>query len=295
MIKKIALFGNKIKPEFFEHFLILCNKLINENVEILIYKPLLENINDDFSKLLNVNGTFTCFYDLNPDVDLMICIGGDGTFLEAVSIVRTLNIPIVGINSGHLGFLTNISKNEIETSINSIFEGNYNIESRNLLELTSPSPMFPDFNFALNDLTVHKLDTSSMIEINASLNGNFLNCYRADGLIISTATGSTAYSLSVGGPILLPDANGFVISPIAPHNLNARPMVIPDNYEIKLTIQSRTDNCLVSLDHRSIAIDSSAELTIKKSSFSIKILQCPNNNFFLTLRNKLMWGVDARN
>ena len=134
-----------------------------------------------------------------------------------------------------------------------------------------------------------------MIEINASLNENFLNCYRADGLIVSTSTGSTAYSLSVGGPILLPDANGFVISPIAPHNLNARPMVIPDNYIIKLTIQSRTENCLISLDHRSIAIDSSAELTIKKSSFSIKILQCPDNNFFSTLRQKLMWGVDARN
>jgi len=232
---------------------------------------------------------------LNPDIDLMICVGGDGTFLEAVTIVRTLNIPIVGINSGRLGFLTNISKNEIESSINSIFEGNYNIESRYLLELTSPSPLFPDFNFALNDITVHKLDTSSMIEINALLNENFLNCYRADGLIVSTSTGSTAYSLSVGGPILLPDANGFVISPIAPHNLNARPMVIPDNYIIKLTIQSRTENCLISLDHRSIAIDSSAELTIKKSSFSIKILQCSDNNFFSTLRQKLMWGVDARN
>jgi len=295
MIKKIALFGNKIKPEFFGYFLILCNKLIEEKVEIYIYKTFLENFDVQFSKILNVNGTYTCFYDLNPDIDLMICVGGDGTFLEAVTIVRTLNIPIVGINSGRLGFLTNISKNEIESSINSIFEGNYNIESRYLLELTSPSPLFPDFNFALNDITVHKLDTSSMIEINALLNENFLNCYRADGLIVSTSTGSTAYSLSVGGPILLPDANGFVISPIAPHNLNARPMVIPDNYIIKLTIQSRTENCLISLDHRSIAIDSSAELTIKKSSFSIKILQCSDNNFFSTLRQKLMWGVDARN
>ncbi len=295
MIKKIALFGNKIKSEFFEYFLILCNKLIDEKVEILIYKPFLENINVQFSKLLNVNGTYTNFYDLNPDIDLMICVGGDGTFLEAVTIVRTLNIPIIGINSGRLGFLTNISKNEIESSINSIFAGNYTIETRNLLELTSSSPLFPDFNFALNDITIHKLDTSSMIEINASLNGNFLNCYRADGLIISTATGSTAYSLSVGGPILLPDANGFVISPIAPHNLNARPMVIPDSYAITLTIQSRTENCLISLDHRSIAIDSSAELIIKKSNFSIKIIQCHNNNFFSTLRHKLMWGADARN
>lgn len=295
MIKKIGLHGNLINPNFSEYFSVLCNIITEHNVDIFVHQTFLENINENYANRINAKGTFTCFYDLEPDLDLMICIGGDGTFLEAVSIVRTLNIPIVGINSGHLGFLTNISKNEIESSLNAIFSDNFTIETRTLLELSSPSTIFPDFNFALNDLTIHKLDTSSMIAINASINGEFLNCYRADGLIISTATGSTAYSLSAGGPILVPNANCFVISPIAPHNLNARPVVVPDTSIITLTIQSRTENCLISLDHRSIAIDSSAELTIKRADFNVKMLQCPQYNFFNTLRYKLMWGADPRN
>lgn len=295
MIKKIGLHGNRINTDFFEYFSLLIKKLNEQNVEIFINQTFLENINESYANQINAKGTFTCFYDLEPDLDLMICIGGDGTFLEAVSIVRTLNIPIVGVNSGHLGFLTNISKNEIESSLDAIFSDNFTIETRTLLELSSQSTIFPDFNFALNDLTIHKLDTSSMIAINASINGEFLNCYRADGLIISTATGSTAYSLSAGGPILVPNDNNFVISPIAPHNLNARPIVVPDNSIITLSIQSRTENCLISLDHRSIAIDSSAELTIKKADFNIKMLQSPQYNFFNTLRYKLMWGADPRN
>ncbi len=295
MIKKIGLHGNRINSDFFEYFSLLIKKIQEQNVEIFINKTFLENINEYYVNQINEKGTFTCFYDLEPDLDLMICIGGDGTFLEAVSIVRTLNIPIVGVNSGHLGFLTNISKNEIESSLNAIFADNFTIETRTLLELSSQSTIFPDFNFALNDITIHKLDTSSMIAINASLNGEFLNCYRADGLIISTATGSTAYSLSAGGPILVPNANSFVISPIAPHNLNARPVVVPADSIITLSIQSRTENCLISLDHRSIAIDSSVELTIKRADFNVKMLQCPQYNFFNTLRYKLMWGADPRN
>jgi len=295
MIKKIGLHGNRINPDFYEYFSLLCKKLSDKKVEIFVFQTFLENINKNYPNKFNVKGTFTCFYYLEPDINLMICIGGDGTFLEAVSIVRTLNIPIVGVNSGQLGFLTNISKNEIENAFNAIFSGNYLIQERTLLKLSSPSAIFPDFNFALNELTIHKLDTSSMIAINASVNSEYLNRYRADGLIISTATGSTAYSLSAGGPILVPEENNFVISPIAPHNLNVRPLVVPDTAVITLTIQSRTKKCLISLDHRSIAIDSSAQLTIKKADFTIKILQSLQYNFFNTLRYKLMWGADPRN
>ncbi len=295
MVKKIGLHGSKIRPDFYEYFNILYNKLHKSNAEIYIFKSFLDNIIDNTQLNLNIKGTFTNFYDLEPDLDLMICIGGDGTFLEAVSIVRTLNIPLVGVNSGKLGFLTNISKNEIENAIDAIFSGNYSIESRTLIELTSSSSVFPDFNFALNEFTIHKLDKSSMIAINTDLNGRFLNSYIADGLIISTPTGSTAYSLSAGGPILIPASNSFIICPLAPHNLNARPLVIPDNSVITLTIQSKSENCLISLDHRSIPIDSMSELKIQKADFSIKMLHLPDYDFFNTLRHKLMWGVDLRN
>jgi NAD+ kinase len=295
MIKKIGIHGSQIRTDFIEYFNILYNKLVQLNIEIFIYKPFLTNISENTNLNLTVKGTFTSFYDIDPDLNLMICVGGDGTFLEAVSIVRTLEIPLVGVNSGRLGFLTNISKNEIEIALDDIFSGNYKIENRTLLELSSTSAIFPDFNFALNEFTVHKQDKSSMIAINTFINGKFLNSYIADGLIISTSTGSTAYSLSAGGPILVPESNSFVITPIAPHNLNARPLVVPDNSLISLTIQSRTENCLISLDHRSMPIDSLFELSIKKADFSIRMLHLPHYDFFNTLRHKLMWGVDLRN
>lgn len=295
MIKKIGIHGSQIRTDFIDYFNILYNKLVLLNTEIFIYKPFLNNISENTDLNIVVKGTFTSFYDIDPDIDLMICVGGDGTFLEAVSIVRTLGIPLVGVNSGRLGFLTNISKNEIENAFDDIYSGNYKIENRTLIELSSTSAIFPDFNFALNECTVHKQDKSSMITINTQINGKFLNSYMADGLIISTSTGSTAYSLSAGGPILVPESNSFIISPIAPHNLNVRPLVVPDNSLINLTMLSRTENCLISLDHRSMPIDSLSELSIKKADFPIRMLQLPHSDFFNTLRNKLMWGVDLRN
>ena len=295
MIKKIGLHGSQIRPDFLEYFKILYNKLSNSSFELYIYQPFFNNIQENCQFSMSVKGTFSNFYDLEPDLDLMICIGGDGTFLEAVSIVRTLNIPLVGVNSGRLGFLTNISKDEITNAIDAIIAGNYTLENRTLLELSSSSSIFPDFNYALNEFTIHKLDKSSMIAINTHLNGRYLNSYIADGLIISTPTGSTAYSLSAGGPIVIPDSNSFIICPLAPHNLNARPLVVPDNSIITLNIQSKSENCLVSLDHRSIPIDSLSELKIQKAEFSIRMLNLPDYDFFNTLRHKLMWGVDLRN
>lgn len=295
MAKKIGIYGNKIRSEFLEYFKLLVNIVQKSGSDIYVYKPLVENVAENYNIMLQPKGTFTNFYDIEPGLSLMICIGGDGTFLEAVTVVRTLDIPLVGVNSGKLGFLTNISKNEIEKAVEDILAGKFSVETRTLLELCSSSNIFPDFNFALNEFTIQKYDKSSMIAINTEINGRFLNSYIADGLIISTSTGSTAYSLSAGGPIMVPGSKNFIICPLAPHNLNARPLVVPDDTIITLKVQSKSEFCLVSLDHRSVSIDATSELTVKKAEFSIKMLHLPDYDFFSTLKHKLMWGIDLRN
>ena len=241
--------------------------------------------------------TFTSHSELDNSFEMLISIGGDGTILRAATLVRDSGVPILGINAGRLGFLALVQKEDIKNFLQFVITKNYTISKRTLLSLTcSPeNEAIQDINFAMNEITVSRKDTTAMITIDTYLNNEFLNSYWADGLIISTPTGSTGYSLSCGGPILTPDVESLVITPIAPHNLNARPLVIPDNNEIKLKVSGREDQYLVSLDSRMITVKNETDLTISKTPFKINMVEIPKETFLKTLRNKLLWGEDKRN
>jgi NAD+ kinase len=230
-----------------------------------------------------------------PDADFIFSIGGDGTLLESVMQARSRQIPILGINTGRLGFLATVSPTMIHNSLGVLFAGEFQIEDRTLVSLLSGTDLFEEYNFALNDFTITKTDTSSMVTIHAYLDGEFLNSYWADGVIVSTPTGSTGYSLSCGGPVVLPTNNVFVITPISPHNLNVRPMIIPDASQLSFRVESRSSNFLVSLDSRFRIVDETVTLTVKKELFKARLVKLKQDNFVETLRTKLHWGLDARN
>lgn len=292
---KIAINGRPFTKQSIDFIYKLFKTLSSKNNELFIHS--------DFSKFLQkelnfhppVSSEFNSYKDLDSDFNFMFSIGGDGTFLESVDLVRNLNIPIVGINSGRLGFLSNIAKEDTVNAIKKLMKGDYEIEERTLLSLETDNDLFGINNKALNEVTITKKDTSSMITIKAYVDGEYLNSYWTDGLIISTPTGSTGYSLSVGGPIVMPGTKNFIISPIAPHNLTVRPMVIPDDKEIVLKVEGREDSFLATLDFRSKVFDKSIELRIKKADYTIKTVKFPDASFFGTIRNKLMWGLDRRN
>jgi len=241
--------------------------------------------------------TFESHKELDQSFDMLISIGGDGTILRAATLVRDSGVPILGINAGRLGFLATVQKENIAAFMQFVIEKKYTISKRTLLSLScSPNnESIQDINFAMNEITVSRKDTTSMITIDTYLNDEFLNSYWADGLIISTPTGSTGYSLSCGGPILTPDVKSLVITPIAPHNLNARPLVVPDETEIRLKISGREENYLVSLDSRITSVKNESILTIKKTPFQINMVEIPEETFLKTLRTKLLWGEDKRN
>lgn len=241
--------------------------------------------------------SFSCFSDLDASFDVMLTVGGDGTILRAITFVRNLNIPILGINVGRLGFLATAQKDEITNVFAALRTKRYNIAERSVIEVVASDDGKPvsEINFALNEITVTRKNTASMITINTELNGEFLTSYWADGLIISTPTGSTGYSLSCGGPVIIPNAKNFVITPIAPHNLNARPLVIPDDTEIKLDISGREKKYLISFDSRIETLSNKVSITIRKADFSIKMIRLEGESFINTLRNKLLWGEDSRN
>jgi NAD+ kinase len=293
---KVAIYGqyyqNSTEPIIRDIFIFL-NK---NNVEMVIEA--------DFLKLLYEKKivqkeykTFSSYAELNSSFDMLISIGGDGTILRAATLVRKSGIPILGINAGRLGFLASVQKENIESFLQFVIDKKYTISSRTLLSLScSPKNSdFKDINFAMNEITVSRKDTTSMITIETYLNGEYLNSYWADGLIISTPTGSTGYSMSCGGPILTPEVKSFVITPIAPHNLNARPLVIPDKTEIRLKVSGREEHYLVSLDSRIASVKNESVLTIKKTPFKINLVEIPEETFLKTLRNKLLWGEDKRN
>ncbi|MEY3417732.1 MAG: hypothetical protein RL060_1844 [Bacteroidota bacterium] len=234
-------------------------------------------------------------HDLATDVDFVFSIGGDGTLLETVTFVGKREIPIVGINAGRLGFLATVQTNEIAKALDNIFAGKFRVEKRSLLKLVSNKDLFGGLNFAVNEFAILKKDTSSMIVVHAYLDGEFLNSYWSDGLIVSTPTGSTGYSLSCGGPIVLPEANNFIIAPISPHNLNVRPMIIPDTSELSFKIEDRKKKFLVALDSRSIPVNPSIELKVKKEDFKLMLVSFEGSDFISTLRKKLNWGLDVRN
>ena len=291
---KVAIYGRSTSDNTSEYIQLLFHKLNEYKTEILIYEPFYKFLKQKIQITGNIK-TFNSHTDLIGKVETMLSLGGDGTFLETLSFVRNSEIPVLGINTGRLGFLANVAKSEINIAIEALAEKRYTIEKRSMLSISAPSDIFGEVNYGLNEITVLKKDTSAMITIHAYINGDYLNSYFADGLIIATPTGSTAYSLSCGGPLVMPGSENFVITPIAPHNLNVRPLVISDNNIITLKVDARSPNYLVTLDSRSEVLESSTELTIKKADFSANLIKLENQNFFTTIRNKLLWGLDKRN
>ncbi|NTW32749.1 MAG: NAD kinase [Bacteroidetes bacterium] len=291
----IGLYGKSFTDDFGESIQQLISKLEKANCCIYVFEPFHNFIN----KKLNFNKKVVTFKDhseIRNKLDYLISIGGDGTLLSTISLIRDSNIPVVGINTGRLGFLASISKNDISNAIDDILDNRIILEKRSLLKLEYKNNLFGDMNYALNEITVKKKDTSSMITINVYVNDEFLNSYWADGLIIATPTGSTAYSLSCGGPIITPESENFIITPIASHNLTVRPIVIPDRYSLKLNVSDeRNKKFLVNLDSRSQIIDNLTELKISKADFKFNMVRLENEMFFSTIRNKLMWGLDKRN
>lgn len=291
---KIAVFGKVFNKGFYSTCADLFTILKQYEVGIIMYKPFYEFLLAEVKLKPDVIGFFESNAALD-DVDLVFSIGGDGTFLEAVTYVRNSGIPIVGVNSGRLGFLADIAQVELRSILHDVLKGNYKTRELDLLSLHTECSAFGVNNFALNELAISKRDSSAMIAIHTYIDDSFLNSYWADGLIISTPTGSTAYSMSVGGPIVHPDSHSFIITPIAPHNLTVRPLVVPNDVEITLKIDGRDNNFLASLDSRSIVFENSISLKVKKADFKINIVELENHSFYSTLRNKLMWGADKRN
>lgn len=289
---KIALYGKEFQEKFLPKFTYILHYLEEKGVLFQIYHSLADFVQEKFGQDIQQYTTFTT---LDNDVDMVFSIGGDGTFLSASNLVNNKDIPILGINSGRLGFLAAVAPDEIEKALEMIFRGAYSTEERTLIELVTPIGVFKDKPFALNELGVFKNDTSSMITIKAYIGDKFITTYWSDGLLVATPTGSTAYSLSAGGPIIEPSCANFVISPVSPHNLTVRPIVIPDNLEIRLEVDSRSSHFLISLDSRSELVPSGTEIVLKKADFTVKTINFADISFYKTLRNKLMWGLDIRN
>jgi NAD+ kinase len=291
---KIALFGKSVNNYNLEPIKLLVSIIEKKGWELIVYEEFYRLLRDKnvFSKIVQI---FNSPLSTNQTADLFFSLGGDGTILNALPYVLGTPIPVVGVNTGRLGFLASIGIDEIESAIEKIEAKNYQIEKRSIITLETTEGLFGSLNFALNEFTIHKSDSSSMITIHTFLNGEFLNSYWADGLIVSTPTGSTAYSLSCGGPIAMPDSENFIISPISPHNLNVRPLIISDKDILTLRVEGRNRHYLVSLDSRSTQIDATVEMTVKKASNTINLLRLQNKSFTESLRNKLMWGIDKRN
>jgi NAD+ kinase len=291
---KIAVYGqNYAKESNQEAFNFLLTILLEHNVDVFVESGFLSKQTDSIQENSSVN----LFNTLDDSFNLLISIGGDGTILRAITFVRDLGIPIVGINTGRLGFLATIQTDEISNALNEIFKGAYKISERSLLSVTT-SPMNEDIentNFALNEIAISRKNTTSMITVETHLNDEYLTSYWADGLILSTPTGSTGYSLSCGGPVITPDANNFVLTPIAPHNLSARPLIIPDNTSVNFKVDGREDQFLLSLDSRIITLPNSTKVIIKKADFVIRMVELIDESFLDTLRKKLLWGEDRRN
>ena len=289
--KKFALFGNIYQAKKSAHVLRLLSILGKHQAEVYIHKDFYLYLTNDQKMDIQVAGIFE---GDDFEADMVLSMGGDGTFLKAASYVGKKNIPILGINTGRLGFLADISPEEMEETFEDIYRKNYKVEDRSVLQVFSESPFLKGYPCGLNEIAILKRDSSSMITIHTSINGAYLTTYQADGLVIATPTGSTAYSLSIGGPIIVPHSKTIAITPVAPHSLNVRPIVVNDDCEITLDVESRSHNFLVAIDGRSETCREGTRLTIRKADYHIKIVKRPNHVFFHTLRNKMMWGADGR-
>jgi NAD+ kinase len=291
---KIGIYGRNFNNSVLPYVQQVFDCLVELDIEVLVYKEFYDFVKEKLF-LPKQFSSFQTHADIKGKVDVMISLGGDGTMLDTVSLVRDSGIPMIGINFGRLGFLASINKEGIKYAIDAIINKNFTLDTRRLLKVESSQKLFGELNFALNDLTIHKRDTSAMILIHCYLNGEFLNSYWADGLIVATPTGSTAYSLSCGGPIIFPRSGNIVITPISPHNLNVRPIIIADDNELTFEIEGRSSKYLVSCDSRTEVIDSTIKLTVKRADFDIHLIRLNNESYLSTLRNKLLWGIDTRN
>ena len=288
---KTGVFGSECKVDKLPVIKGLFDKLNGLGAEVFIQSSFYSFLDEVFGYTPVYSGIIE---NEISNLDIALSIGGDGTFLRTALQINKQGIPILGINTGRLGFLADISSNQIDETLEELFRGDYKIEDRVLLRLCTEERAFSGYNYALNEIAILKRDTSSMITIHTLLNDDYLTSYQADGLVVATPTGSTAYSMSVNGPILLPQNKNFILSPVAPHSLNVRPIVIPDDYNITLNVESRTGSFLVALDGRSEDIPVGNSLKISKANFATRVVKRFNQTFYQTLREKLMWGVDAR-
>lgn len=290
----VAIFGLEVKKQYISVVNELFTLLTKQSVGFYVHADFAKKLDGLCPNMSESIDTFRFESDLPTDVEFLISVGGDGTVLKSCMYMQSKSLPIIGINTGHLGFLSAISTDKLAQAIDMLLAKEYTIEERILLEFNEEQHLFGNYNYALNEVTVTKMDTSSMIKIHTYVDGEYLTTYWADGLIISTPTGSTAYSLSVGGPILPPEADNFVITPICPHNLTMRPIVIPASSKIELKVEGRGHQFLSSLDSRSKAMDFPGTIKIHKADFKVKTIKLHGHGFFDTLRNKLMWGSSVR-
>jgi NAD+ kinase len=291
---KIAIYSRVIDLDQQADVQHLFDELAKENVQPVIYEP----FHAALKSCIQFPGPVKVFHDsddLDESVDFLISLGGDGTLLDTVTLVSDKNIPVLGINFGRLGFLASIGREELPTAVKSLVNRTYVVDKRSLIQLDASRALFDGKTYALNEFAIHKTDTSPMIKIHTYLNGEFLNTYWADGVIVATPTGSTGYSLSCSGPVVFPDSGSFVITPVAPHNLNVRPIIVPDNNIISFEVEGRTESFICALDSRKEIVDKKIQLAVRSAAFTISLIRLNENNFLQTLRNKLSWGLDTRN
>lgn len=291
---KVAIYSRGLDFEQENPLLLLLEELARYDISILIYQQLLEQFTIPthlYEKVI----PFKSSEDLSEQIDCLISLGGDGTLLDTVTLVKDKNIPILGINFGRLGFLASISKEELTSAVDALINHTYLVDKRSLIHLDSNEKLFGETPFALNEFAIHKRDISPMVKIHTYLNGEFLNTYWADGLIVSTPTGSTGYNMSCNGPIMFPESSSFVITPVAPHNLNVRSIIVPDSNVISFEVESRADQFICALDARREIVNKTIQLAVKKEKFGVNLIRLNENSFLSTLRTKLTWGLDKRN
>ena len=291
---KIAIYSRGIENDQHKDIKTFMETLKTYNVEPVFFQDFF----NQFYSAVDMQGkysTFNAAEDLDDSIDFIISLGGDGTLLDTVTFIQDKGIPVLGINYGRLGFLATIGKEDLNSAIKALVDRTYVLDKRTLIHLDADLPLFGNSPYGLNEFVIHKKDTSSMIKIHTYLNGEFLNTYWADGLIVATPTGSTGYSLSCNGPVVFPDSGNFVITPVAPHNLNIRPIVVPDDNIISFEVEGRSDGFLCSMDSRREIVPKEVQLAVKKENFKLNLVKLNENNFLQTLRNKLSWGLDKRN
>lgn len=291
---KIAIYSRGIENNQLQDINLLLDEITTHGAEPVFFQDFFNQI----YAAIDIKGkysTFTSGEEMDANIDCVISLGGDGTLLDTVTLVKDSGIPILGVNYGRLGFLANIGKEDLHTAFDALVNRKYVLDKRTLIHLDANIPLFGETPYALNEFSLHKKDSSPMIKIHTYLNGEFLNTYWADGLIVATPTGSTGYSLSCNGPVVFPDSASFVITPVAPHNLNIRPIIVPDNTIVSFEVEGRTDGFLCTLDSRREIVTKEIQLAVKKEAFGINLVRLNENNFLQTLRNKLSWGLDKRN